>query len=230
MNIDFDDSEQQEQAPTQPDNSPQPSNPALSPVATEIIDTEPVKVSSKEEKELKVPQIIKTNYNLQHYNPDIMQAIILDIATTNDSIDDIIAKHGQKKTTVYLWRSISVQLMNAWRAAKRHRTHVIADTYESEVAILDAQVENDEDYKRTSNRIRRFDRVWSHNEWFLSRHNRQDYGDKVETDVHMDISPAKARDDAYNAHQGDIPPEDAEYEVINVPNTLNKSVDNGQSQ
>jgi hypothetical protein len=169
---------------------------------------------SSEEKELLVPASVKTPFGLQHYDARKMQSIILEIATTTDTIDNIVKRHGLAKTTVYLWRSVSVQLLNTWRTAVRHRTHAVADEFEGEVQILNNQVENDDNYKRTSNRIRRFDRVWGHRQWFMSRYNRQDFGDKVDIEQNITIAPAKAREEAYTTFQN---AQVADFEEVTLP-------------
>jgi hypothetical protein len=169
---------------------------------------------SSEEKELLVPASVKTPFGFEHYNPRIMQSIIIDIATTKDPVQKIIARHGQASRTVYLWRSVSSQLLQSWRAAMRHRTHTVADDFETEVQTLNDQVETDDNYKRTSNRIRRFDRVWGHRQWFMSRYNRQDFGDKVDIEQNITIAPAKAREEAYTTFQN---AQVADFEEVTLP-------------
>jgi transposase-like protein len=169
---------------------------------------------SSEEKELLVPASVKTPFGFQHYDPAIMQRIILDIATSRQPVKQIIKSHGMADGTVYLWRSVSSQLLSAWRAAMRHRTHTVADDFETEVQELNNQVENDDNYKRTSNRIRRFDRVWGHRQWFMSRYNRQDFGDKVDIEQNITIAPAKAREEAYTTFQN---AQVADFEEVTLP-------------
>ena len=234
MHFELDDADEQQSPNTQNASIKPPANVLNSPQINNHVQptdnyqiTRPISVDnlSREEKELLVPAELSNNYVARSsYNPDIMQSIIIDIATTPDKIETIIKRHGQSTSSVYLWRSLSRPLMDSWRAAVKHRTHIVADKFEEEVAILDDQVENDDDYKKTSNRIRRFDRVWSHREWQMSRMNRQDFGDKVEVDQNLTVNPAKARDDAYNAFQAN-PPTDADYDVITVPQDLNRITD-----
>ena len=248
MHFELDDSDKQQSQntqnasitpPTDSLNSPQITNPVHPTDNYQIIAPTSVKSAenalnhvnkvvnelTQEEKNLLVPTDIKTVYNQQRYNPEIMQSIILDIATTADPVDAIIKKHKQAKTTVYMWRGLSVQLMNAWNHAMKLRTHVKADTFEDDVTTLDTAIDGkDADYRIVGNKIRRFDKVWHHREWFLSRYNRDFFGDKVEVDNNLTISPAKARDDAYNAFQAN-PPTDADYDVITVPQDLNRITD-----
>lgn len=170
---------------------------------------------SSEEKELLVPTEMKCIYSRNFtYNPEKMQSIIIQIATTNIPIEKIITNHDLNVKTVYYWRAVSSPLFSAWRAAMRHRTHAIAERFEPEVEKLDAQVENDDNYKRTSNRIRRFDRVWSHRQWFMSRYNRQDFGDKVDIEQNITIAPAKAREEAYTTFQN---AQVADFEEVTLP-------------
>ena len=162
--------------------------------------------------------------HLSKYNPDKMQKIIQDIATTVIPIEDIIKNQGLKQSSVYWWRALSPQILEAWRVARAHRTHIMADDLEKEISVLRVAVdEQDGDPRVNNNKIRFFDRSWHHKEWQMSKANRRDFGDKMEIDSRVTINPAEARNAAWEAHRTASP---AEYEeVAPPPPGLNKARD-----
>jgi len=172
-------------------------------------------------KNLSVPQAVSNYYNSHvAYDQNVVQNIILQVATTSEPVDDIISKNGVKPATLRYWRSLSPELLTSWQAAMSHRAHAIADKLGSDIKDLETTVaDEDSDPRQQGNKIRAFDIKWRHREWLMSKINREAYGDKVEVDNNITVSPAAEFAKAWQHHQSN----QVQADVTILDNNLNRA-------
>lgn len=138
------------------------------------------------------------NISVTSYDPQIMNAIIRDVATTSLSIERIADQYGVASSTVYWWRAASPVLLAAWRTAMEARTHVLADTLQADIEAMEAGSEDAFTDPRTATvNIKRFDVKWKHSEWLMGKMNRKDYGDAIEIDNNVTVNGPEAREQAW---------------------------------
>jgi len=165
-----------------------------------------------------VPQRILKN---KHYNPELMQEVIYRIATTDTPVAKIAEELGVNQSNLYMWRSISPQIKDAWRIAMESRTHALKDKFEEEAYKIDEMCDNEEMDPRTQTvKLKGFDVKWKHHEWFMSRANRTDFGDQMTVDNNVTISAADAREQAWEKAQQ---LKDAKYEIVDNKDRTNRA-------
>jgi hypothetical protein len=166
--------------------------------------------------EVKIPDGIRYKTT---YDPQVMQDVIVDIATSADPVDVILTKYNLKHTTVYTWKALNADIQAAWKAAMVHRTHVLADKLHSDGKVLDDFVDNeDNDPREKTVKIKRFDVRWKHNEWYMSRVNRKDYGDNLSVESNVTVNAAQAREDAWRRARE---MRDADYTDVSAGESVN---------
>lgn len=170
---------------------------------------------------LKVPQKIGAERYVR-YSADLMSSVIMAVATTKDSIDVICDHLGVKKTTVYWWRAASKEILNAWKYAMYLRTHILAESIESEGETLDEDCDDvTKDPREQTVKIKRFDVRTRHKQWFMSRVNKQDYGDNVQIDSNVTITAAESREKAWTKARDII---EADYIDVSPVAAVNRSI------
>lgn len=155
-------------------------------------------------KKLLVPTDVKSIYSNKtfKYDPHKVQSIIIDIATTSDKIDDIAKRHGIDTKTIYTWRAASSQLLQAWLVAMEMRTHIMAEENEAEWADTKKIVEDkEEDPRYASVRTRFTSEHVKSRHWLMGKLNKRIYGDNMQIDQTLTISPSQSAIDAWSSHQ-----------------------------
>ena len=170
---------------------------------------------------LSVPQFVGKNvYN--RYDPDTMLNILKAVATTKDTVNVICDRFGVKENTVYWWRALSDDILKAWKHAMYLRTHILADQIEEEGVKLDQDCDDSsKDPREQTVKIKRYDVRTRHRQWFMSRVNRQDYGDNVQIESNVTITAAETRENAWNKARE---VQDAIYTDVSPVKTVNRSV------
>ena len=144
------------------------------------------------------------------YTPDVARNILIDIATTPENISDICKKYGTSKQTVSIWRAVNEQFLNAYMRACRYRSIEFADEMHEDFKRLEKDMEDpNADYRKLGIKSVHLDRKYRHKEWWMSKFNRQLFGDKIEVDQNVNINPVKSRETAWTELSGTI--QDASY-------------------
>lgn len=136
------------------------------------------------------------------YTKELAQSILIDIATSGETIENIAKKHGINKLTFYRWVLINEAFCNAHLRALENRAIVLSGNITEDLADLAKIVENeDKDPRDRHVRLQYFDKKWNHLQWLMSKYNRKLFGDKLEVDQNVTINPTEAREQAWQQHR-----------------------------
>jgi hypothetical protein len=156
------------------------------------------------------------------YDRNVMQLILIDLASTTDPMYKIIDRYGVPEKTVNWWRAVSGDIAAAWRMAWRSRADLLADQLHKESDELD-QVTDDEfsDPRLMMSKLKKFDIKWRHKEWLMGKMNRNHYGDKLAVDNNVTVNNTELRESAWNKYRTIS---DAEYtNVTDVSSSMDKA-------
>jgi hypothetical protein len=155
------------------------------------------------------------------YDRNVMQLILIDLASTTDPMYKIIDRYGVPEPTVNWWRAVSNDIANAWRMAWRSRADLLADQLHKESDELD-QVTDDEvsDPRLMMSKLKKFDIKWRHKEWLMGKMNKF-YGDKLAVDNNVTVNNTELRESAWNKYRTIS---DAEYtNISDVSSSMDKA-------
>ena len=132
------------------------------------------------------------------YTPQLAQAILADIATTPNTIEQCCNDHGIDKHTWYAWMSVSADINNAMQRACAAKATVYAHEMALETAEMDILMQNqDIDPRYLNNRSTWYDKKWRWRTWLMERWNRRLYGNKLDIDQTVTVNPSELREQAW---------------------------------
>jgi ADP-ribose pyrophosphatase YjhB (NUDIX family) len=157
--------------------------------------------------EIASPPILKTpeaTGRPTSYTQQLGQDILMDIATSADSIDKVAQRHGIDKATFYRWTLVNEKFCDAYVRALENRMLVLGGDISQEFTHLKAIVEDDgRDPRDRHVRLQYLDKKWNHLQWLMSKHNRKLYGDKLDTTMAVTVQPTAQREAAWQARAED---------------------------
>jgi len=98
-----------------------------------------------------LPQFLKepaTTGRPTKYTPELASTLLIDIATSPDSVYDICKRHGVNEVTINAWKLFDSAFSTAYERARQLRADVLADSGAGDLRKLEEYIYNEENDPR----------------------------------------------------------------------------------